>query len=113
MKAATAVAANRKNTSSIRLIARLRSARGWPLILRGAGLRLRQTGVCHALRQQRHDRVPLCAVHAMPARDFGKCTTTAEAEAGFGIDHTDCDTRRFFAHCGIVKGNSKLAQVSC
>src|SRR5712692_11396178 len=71
---------------------------------------LREASVVHARRELRHHRKPLGAVHPVPARDLRKRTSAAEAEAGFGVDHADCDTRRFFAHSGIVMRIRLLAQ---
>src|SRR5258706_15241671 len=71
---------------------------------------LRQACVVHARRELRHHRKPFGAVHPVPARDLRKRASAAEAEAGSGIDHADCDTRRFFAHSAIVMRIRSLAQ---
>src|ERR1700748_78563 len=111
VNAAAAVAANRTRMSSMRVIVLLRGLRGRRSIRFGRGLRRRQSGVRHALRQQRHHAPPLRAAHAMPARDFGKRTTAAETEAAPGIDHANCDAWRFLAHSWNVTDILNSAQV--
>src|SRR5437879_6037135 len=79
---------------------------------RSAAVRLRrhrrEAGIGHARRQPLHHGQPLRALHLVPARDLRKRSSAAEAEFGPGIDHADCDTRRFFAHCGSVKWFARL-----
>src|SRR5712691_472266 len=104
------VTANSNSTSSRRLLIAHLYAHDRPSIRLAAGGRLSQPGVGHALRQQRHHRVPLGAFHAVPARDLGKRTSAPETEVCPGIDHTDCDARRVFTHDWIVKGISMAVQ---
>src|ERR1700722_6450759 len=96
------VAASTMKASRKRLTANLRST----CHSAGLGSRrrygLNQPGLAHPRRELRHHRKPLGAFHSVPARDLRKRTAAAEAEAGFGIDHTDCDARCFFAHSSIV-----------
>ena len=58
----------------------------------------------------RHHGLPLDGFHPVPARDLRQRASAAETEAGFGIHHTDCDARCFFAHGAIVKWFRSMAQ---
>ena len=58
----------------------------------------------------RHHGLPLDGFHPVPARDLRQRASAAKTEVGSGVDHTDCDARRFYAHCEIVKCIRWLAQ---
>src|SRR5262249_26875226 len=70
-------------------------------------------GIRHPLRQLRHHGAPLGAFHPMPARDLRKRSAASEAEAGPGIDDTDCDARRFLGHSASKRVFMAPAQASC
>src|SRR5262249_52923263 len=73
----------------------------------------RQAGIRHALRQLLHHGAPLGFLHAVPARDLGQRTSASEAEAGPGIDHTDCDARGVLGHSASKRAFAAPAQAPC
>src|SRR5882757_54263 len=95
----------------MRLMARLRRFLGGSTAL-GLRRHRREAGIRHACVQPLHHGQPLRALHLVPARDLGKRASAAEAELGPRIHHADCDTRRFFAHCGSVKWFARLCKRS-
>src|SRR5258708_3559988 len=104
------VAASTNRASTTRLIAALPCKGSSAGLWRGRALGLSQPRLGHARCELRHHRLPLGTFHPVPARDLRKRTSTAETEAGSGVDHTDCDARRFDAHLGIVKDIRWFAQ---
>src|SRR5690349_14787095 len=97
---AQAVASNTVMISRMRLTAYLAPSAAFRTV---GWLDALQAGLFHSRRQFRHHGQPFRIVHAMPARDLRERAPATEAKVGSRIHHADCDTRRFYAHCLIVK----------